>query len=130
LSAFLQPSLLIGVQGASNTGGLTAQYAQYLNACVLGSATYSVSDLVMRLETIVYPDESYEFVKSVRANPIPYMSLRQQIDPLPIASSGTFSQRIAINNPIVLGFCVFFVPTNNNKATYLPLSGAVTTPLA
>jgi hypothetical protein len=30
----------------------------------------------MRLETIVYPDESYEFVKAVRANPIPYMSLR------------------------------------------------------
>ena len=77
MSAFLQPSLLIGVGGTTSTGGSTAQYAQYLNACVLGSATYSVSDLVMRLETIVYPDESYEFVKSVRANPIPYMSLRQ-----------------------------------------------------
>ena len=55
------------------------------------------------------------------------MSLRgPQIDPLPISTQGTFTQRIAINNPIVLGFVSFLVPTNNNKATYIPQAGGAT----
>ena len=43
--------------------------------------------------------------------------------------NGTFTQRIAINNPIVLAFVSFIVPTNNNKATYIPASGGTTNPL-
>ena len=81
----------------------------------------------MRLEYIDYPSETYEAVKEFHKSPKSFMSLRgPQIDPLPIATQGTFTQRIAINNPIVLGFVSFLVPTNNNKATYIAQAGGNT----
>ncbi len=92
LSAFLQPSLLIGSPGgaapypaalatsirdgpAPGTG--LAVYQTFLNAATLGSATYLVNDILVRLETIQYDDSAYELAKSVCEAPKPYLSLRQ-----------------------------------------------------
>ena len=87
-----------------------------------------MTDLTMRLEYIDYPSDSYESVKKMHMSPKPYYSLRSQLDPISVANSGTFTQRIAINNPMVVAFVCFIVPTNNNKATYQPMSGQLTAP--
>jgi len=42
--------------------------------------------MVVRLETIQYDDSAYELAKSVCEAPKPYLSLRSQLDPLPISS--------------------------------------------
>ena len=52
-------------------------YSTFLNACCLGSATYIINDLVVRLETIQYDDSAYEYAKQISEVPRPYLSLRQ-----------------------------------------------------
>ena len=101
MSAFLQPSLLVspasynvafnavpvypavfnnsirdGGNGTTTGTGL-ATYQTFLNACLRGSATYVVNDILVRLETIQYDDSAYELAKSVCEAPKPYLSLRQ-----------------------------------------------------
>jgi hypothetical protein len=92
LSAFLQPSLLIGspagnaayplalatsIRDGPAPGTGLAVYQTFLNACTLGSATYVVNDIVARFETIQYDDSAYEMAKAVANSPKPYLSLRQ-----------------------------------------------------
>jgi hypothetical protein len=46
----------------------------------------------MRLVYLDYPNEAYEYVKNTHKIPKPYFSLRgPQIDPIPLASSSTFT---------------------------------------
>lgn len=43
---------------------------------LLGSATYTITDVCMRVEYETYPEESYSLVKQLLYAPKPYMSIR------------------------------------------------------
>jgi hypothetical protein len=43
---------------------------------LLGSATYTITDVCARIEYETYPDESHAIMKQLAYQPKPYLSLR------------------------------------------------------
>ena len=74
--ATFSTSIRDGGNGTTTGTGL-ATYQTFLNACLRGSATYVVNDILARFETIQYDDSAYEMAKAVANSPKPYLSLRQ-----------------------------------------------------
>ena len=94
--------------GGCRPGPTSAECYQFLQSCLIGSATYQVTDLCARIPYKTFPIETQGIVREICYAPRPFRSMRVQSDIINNPNA-IQTQRISIGGSSICLGCVTFI---------------------